>query len=99
MIPRLAISAIAVAAFFAAPYFLAEYHLFQICLISVTALVVLGLVVVTGLAGQISLAQSAFVALGGYGSAILTASWGVPLWATIPATAFFVALAGFVLVS
>lgn len=97
MIRRLAISAIAVAAFVAAPYFLAEYHLFQICLISVTALVVLGLVVVTGLAGQISLAQSAFVALGGYGSAILTASCGVPLWATIPATAFFVALAGFVL--
>jgi branched-chain amino acid transport system permease protein len=97
VIPRLAISVIAVAVFFAAPHFLAEYHLFQICLISVTALVVLGLVVVTGLAGQISLAQSAFVALGGYGSAIATASWSAPLWATIPATAFCVALAGFVL--
>ena len=97
MVPRLAICVIGTAAFFAAPHFLAEYHLFQVCLIAATALIVLGLVVVTGLAGQISLAQSAFVALGGYGSAIFTATWGVPLWATIPATAFFVALAGFVL--
>ena len=70
MIPRLAIFIVGTAAFFLAPHFLAEYHLFQICLIAATALVVLGLVVVTGLAGQISLAQSAFVGLGGYCSAI-----------------------------
>jgi branched-chain amino acid transport system permease protein len=97
MIPRLAIWIACIAGFFAAPHFLAEYHLFQICLIAATALVVLGLVVVTGLAGQISLAQSAFVGLGGYGSAILATSWGAPLWASIPLTAFVVSLAGFVL--
>ncbi len=97
MILRLAICVAGIGAFFAVPHFLAEYRLFQICLISATALIVLGLVVVTGLAGQISLAQSAFVALGGYGSAILAISWGVPLWAGIPSTAFVVALAGFVL--
>ena len=97
MIPRLAIYVAGIAAFLTAPNYLAEYHLFQICLIAATALVVLGLVVVTGLAGQISLAQSAFVGLGGYGSAILATSWGVPLWASIPLTAFAVAFAGFVL--
>ena len=88
MIPRLAICVAGIAGFFIAPHYLAEYHLFQICLIAATALVVLGLVAVTGLAGQISLAQSAFVGLGGYGSAILATSWGVPLWASIPLTAF-----------
>jgi branched-chain amino acid transport system permease protein len=97
MVPRLAICIAGIAAFLVAPHFLAEYHLFQICLIAATALVVLGLVVVTGLAGQISLAQSAFVGLGGYGSAILATWWGVPLWASIPLTAFAVALTGFVL--
>ena len=97
MIPRLAICVVGLAGYLIAPHFLAEYHLFQVCLIAATALVVLGLVVVTGLAGQISLAQSAFVGLGGYGSAILATSWGVPLWAGIPLTAFAVALAGFVL--
>jgi branched-chain amino acid transport system permease protein len=97
MIPRLAIFIAGVAGFFIAPHLFAEYHLFQICLIAATALVVLGLVVVTGLAGQISLAQSAFVGIGGYGSAILATSWGVPLWASIPLTALAVSLAGFVL--
>lgn len=90
-------TAIGIAAFFAAPHFLAEFHLFQLCLIAGTALVVLGLVVVTGFAGQISLAQSAFVALGGYGSAILATSWGVPLWLGIPVIAIVVALLGYLL--
>jgi branched-chain amino acid transport system permease protein len=97
MIPRLAIWVAAIAGFFSAPHLVAEYHLFQICLIAATALAVLGLVVVTGLAGQISLAQSAFVGLGGYGSAILATRWGVPLWAGIPLSAVAVALAGLVL--
>jgi len=97
MIPRLAISVAGIAGFFMVPHFVAEYHLFQICLIAATALVVLGLVVVTGIAGQISLAQSAFVGLGGYGSAILATSWGVPLWAGIPLSALVVALSGLLL--
>ena len=69
------------------PQFLAEFHLFQLCLIAGTALIVLGLVVVTGLAGQISLAQSAFAALGAYGATVLATSAGIPLWAGIVVTA------------
>jgi branched-chain amino acid transport system permease protein len=97
MIPRVAVWVAGVAGFFIVPHFLAEYHLFQICLVASTALVVLGLVFVTGIAGQISLAQSAFVGLGGYGSAILATWWGVPLWAGIPVTSFAVALMGLLL--
>src|ERR1700692_2537235 len=97
MIARRTIFMAGSAAFLIAPHFLAEFHLFQVCLIAATAIVVLGLVVVTGLAGQISLAQSAFVGLGGYGSAILATSWGMPLWESIPLTAFLVSLVGFVL--
>lgn len=97
MIARIAMGVVVVAAFLATPHYLAEFHLFQICLIAATALVVLGLVVVTGFAGQISLAQSAFVGLGGYGSAIFATSWGMPLWASIPLTAMIVALVGFTL--
>jgi len=97
MIARFLIYGVGIAAFLAAPHLFAEYHLFQFCLIAATALVVLGLVVVTGLAGQISLAQAAFVGLGGYGPAILATSWGVPLWAAIPLMALGVGAAGFVL--
>jgi branched-chain amino acid transport system permease protein len=97
MIARAVICSIGIAVFLAVPHLFAEYHLFQFCLIAATAVVVLGLVVVTGLAGQISLAQSAFVGLGGYGSAILATSWGVPMWAGILLTALGVAATGFVL--
>lgn len=51
--------------------YLPEYQLYQVSLIAATAIIVLGLVVVCGIAGQISLGQAAFVALGGYGAAIL----------------------------
>lgn len=80
-----------------APHLLAEYQLYQVCLVASTGVVVLGLVVVTGLAGQISLAQAAFVALGGYGPAILATRYGLPLWAGIPAIALCVGAIGFVL--
>lgn len=97
MLARSLIAIVAALAFLAAPHVLAEFHLFQICLIAGTALVVLGLVVVTGFAGQISLAQAAFVALGGYGSAILATRWGFPLWAGIPVVAVAVSVVGFLL--
>lgn len=77
--------------------FLPEYQLYQISLISATAIVVLGLVVVCGIAGQISLGQAAFVALGGYGAAILTTRLGLPLYAAIPLTAVACALLGYLL--
>jgi branched-chain amino acid transport system permease protein len=83
--------------FLGVPHLLAEYQLFQLCLIAATAVVVLGLVVVTGLAGQISLAQAAFVGLGGYGPAILATRYGLPLWAGIPLFALCVGAIGFVL--
>jgi len=87
----------ALALFVAVPHLLPEFRLFQICLIAATALVVLGQIVVTGFAGQISLAQAAFVGLGGYGPAILATAWGLPLWLGIPLTAAAVAAGGFVL--
>lgn len=97
MVPRIIFAVIGLALFLIAPHVLPEFRLFQICLIAATALVVLGQAVVTGFAGQISLAQSAFVGLGGYGSVILTTSWGAPLWLTIPTTAVLVGCIGFVL--
>jgi branched-chain amino acid transport system permease protein len=89
--------AAAVALFLGAPYVLADFQLFQVCLIAATAVTVLGLVVVTGLAGQISLAQAAFVGLGGYGPAILATRYGLPMWVGIPLFAVCVGSVGFVL--
>lgn len=97
MMPRLLAWSLALPPLLLAPRFLQDFHLFQICLIAATSLVILGLVVVTGMAGQISLAQSAFVAFGAYGAAILSARWGLPLWAGIPLSAAAAGLLGFLL--
>jgi branched-chain amino acid transport system permease protein len=95
MVWRLAIAGIVVAAFFIAPHFLRDYQLLQLCLIAGTAIVVLGLVAVTGMAGQISLAQAAFVAIGGYGTAILANRCHIPLWLGIPISAFAATFVGY----
>jgi branched-chain amino acid transport system permease protein len=88
---------LALVGFFAVQHFLPEHLLYQVCLIAATALIVLGLVVVSGVAGQISLAQAAFVALGGYGAGILGTRYGVPLYLGIPVAGLLAGLIGFVL--
>ena len=56
---------------------------------------ILGLNIVTGYTGQISLAQGAFMAIGGYTTAILVVDHGVrDLW-TIPIAALVAGVAGF----
>jgi branched-chain amino acid transport system permease protein len=79
------------------PAFVPDYRLFQIELIATTSIIAAGLVVVTGIAGQVSLAQAAFAALGAYGSTVLAQNAGVPQWAGIPMVAALVGVCGFAL--
>jgi len=53
-----------------------------------------GLNLVTGLAGQVSLAHSFFVALGAYTTAILVQAYGWPFFATLPVSAAAAFIAG-----
>lgn len=66
--------------FFAAlivyPHFSGQYWLSIATLTSITLIAVFGLHITTGLCGQINLGQSAFMAVGAYTSAILTANLG-----------------------
>lgn len=52
--------------------------------IAYTIIAVQGLNILTGLAGQISLGQAAFMLVGGYFSALMMTHWGLPIWLTIP---------------
>ena len=79
------------------PLVASEYRVFQAGLIASTAIMALGLVIVTGVAGQVSLAQAAFSALGAYGAALLAQKLGVPAWFGIPIAAAFAGMAGYVL--
>jgi len=81
----------------AAPLFVSDYRLFQIGLIASTSIITAGLVIVTGIAGQVSLAQAAFAALGAYGSTLFALRVGIPQWIGLPLTAAAVGASGFVL--
>ncbi len=55
--------------------------------IALVAIVALSLVVLTGWAGQVSLGQFAFVAVGAVTAAVLTATVGIPFWFAVPIAA------------
>lgn len=79
------------------PFVAEEYRVFQLLLIASTAIIALGLVVVTGIAGQVSLAQAAFAAMGAYGATILATRLGVSPWIGIPVCAALSAVLGYAL--
>lgn len=60
-----------------------------------TTVAVIGLNVLLGLTGQMSLGQAAFYAIGAYGSALLSARLGLPLYLSMPAGVLFACAAGF----
>jgi len=61
-------------------------------LIAINTIVVLGLNLFIGYTGQISLGHAAFFGLGAYGSAISTATWGMPSWPSMVCVALLVGL-------
>jgi branched-chain amino acid transport system permease protein len=84
---------VGVAAIFLAPRWVSDIDLAEM---GVWFIAILGLNIVTGYTGQISLGHGAFMAAGGYATAILVADHGVrDLW-TIPLAGLVGGLAGFV---
>jgi len=64
----------------AAPWVLPEFHVTLLNYIGLSALVALGLVLLTGVGGLTSFGQAAFVGLGAYATAVLTAAEDLPEW-------------------
>jgi branched-chain amino acid transport system permease protein len=78
---RLGIVAVAVAAIvaIAAPFFLKPYGIYLVTMWVVLTVAAIGLNLTLGYAGQVSLAQGAFVGIGAYSVALLTqAGWPYP---------------------
>jgi len=79
------------------PGVLGDYYLGLGYTIGMNALLALGLILVTGFAGQFSLAQAAFYAIGAYGSALLTVKAGWPAAAALVVSALGAALVAYAL--
>jgi branched-chain amino acid transport system permease protein len=76
--------------------FLASSHLvFLAAMIGSTSIMVAGLSIVVGQAGQISIAQASFAAIGAYGTAQLATMAGLPHWIGLPAIALLAAATGY----
>src|SRR5437868_10815356 len=73
---------------------LGSYPVYLLSLAMINVIAAIGLNLLTGNSGQISLCHSSFIAIGAYGSTLLTARYGVPFWAAIPLGALLAALMG-----
>ncbi|HXG01965.1 MAG TPA: branched-chain amino acid ABC transporter permease [Candidatus Binatia bacterium] len=95
--PRAAAWLVGIGVFVTAGLTLSDYALYLVNLIATTAILALGLTIVTGVAGQVSLAQAAFAGIGGYGAVLLATGVGLPLWLGIPLAALGAAAVGYLL--
>src|SRR5205823_10346096 len=80
-----AVAAILVVALAAAPLVVPQFWITLGNYIGLYSIVTLGLVLLTGVAGQTSFGQAAFVGLGGYTTAYLTTRFGASPWLALAA--------------
>src|SRR5215813_1186965 len=78
--PRLIVAALFVAAIAAAPLVAPQFWVTLLNYIGLYSIVALGLVLLTGVAGQTSFGQAAFVGIGAYTTAYLTTRYEVSPW-------------------
>jgi branched-chain amino acid transport system permease protein len=91
---KLAAFALAVVALALLPRYVGDFRAFELHRVGLFFVAVLGLNIVTGYTGQISLGHGAFMALGGYTTAILMAKYGVQDVWTIPLAGLVAGAAG-----
>lgn len=90
----LVVIALAVAAPFVAED---DFRTSQMAVAAYTAIALLGLNLLTGYTGQGSIGHSAFMGIGGYGTAILVNEWGVNITLAVIIATLAAALAGFLI--
>jgi len=81
---------------FTCPLFLGNRWLTIMTIIGITVISIHGLNILTGYCGQISLGHAAFMAVGGYTSAILCTKLGFSFWAALPCAGLAAGLVGLI---
>jgi branched-chain amino acid transport system permease protein len=82
--------------FFLLPFFGSYYIVSFVNTLAIAIVAVLGLQVVSGYCGQISFGQAAFMAVGGYTSAVLTQRYGFSFWMALPLAGIFTGFYGLI---
>jgi len=85
-----------IALLFSIPLFASSYWLTWLTKVGITIVAVLGLHILTGLCGQVSMGQAAFMGVGAYAVAILTTKVGLNGWLCLPISALSAGLVGLV---
>ncbi|MCL5965839.1 MAG: branched-chain amino acid ABC transporter permease [Deltaproteobacteria bacterium] len=80
----------------ALPHLIKGEYLWIVLQIMIASIGAVGLNILTGFTGQISLGQGAFLGVGAYTSAYVTAKMGLPFWVGVPAAGLVTAMAGMV---
>ena len=81
---RPALTGAAVILLMVAPLVLPEFYVTLLNYIGLSSIVVLGLVLLTGVGGQTSFGQAAFVGIGAYTTALLATRYAISPWLTLP---------------
>jgi branched-chain amino acid transport system permease protein len=79
---------------FSAPLYVSDRILTIMTIIGITIISVHGLNILTGYCGQLSIGHVAFMAVGGYTSAVLCAKLGWSFWAALPCAALMAGMMG-----
>jgi branched-chain amino acid transport system permease protein len=90
-------TAVALIVLLAVPPFLGSYYHYVASLALINIIVAIGLNLLTGNAGQISLCQSSFMAIGAYAATYLSTTLGVSYWLALPAAGCLAGFCGLVL--
>jgi branched-chain amino acid transport system permease protein len=92
---RVAAAGVALAAFIAIPLVTGGFQTFQFAQVAAFVIALIGLNILTGYSGQISLGNGAFMAVGGYTTALLVRDLGMPWGATLPLAGLLAGVVGF----
>lgn len=84
------------AAIFLLPFWVGGQTLNTINLIAITVISVQGINILTGLTGQITLGQTAFMAVGAYSMSLMVIYWGLSFWLALPLAMLTTGLAGLI---
>lgn len=69
-----------------------SFWIYTLTIVAIYAIAVVGLNALLGYAGQVSFATTAFMAIGGYGSALVTTGWHLDPWLALVIAALIAAL-------